>query len=102
MIVNLIIVVFVLILSVVFALQNSTVVTLKFFKFSTTQSLAMILVVSFLLGIIITLILMIPYYFRYRKKTSQLKREIKELSSKIEELRVSNETSEGAIEKEEE
>ncbi len=90
MLFNLILVVLILILSVIFALQNSTIVSLKIFGFSTNQSLALILVVAFLLGVIFSLLFMIPYYFRYRKKMNELKRTIKE---KEKEIKEKNETS---------
>lgn len=57
--------------SVVFALQNVEVVTLSFFAWNLTGSLALIILMAILTGILITLLLLLPEsistYFNYRR-----------------------------------
>ncbi len=71
-------------IAVTFALQNITVVTVAFFSWQLTGSLALILMAAILTGVLVTLLLLLPEsvanYFRYRKLT-------KEVASLEEELR---------------
>lgn len=58
-------------LAVVFALQNVEVITVTFFGGHLTGSLALILMLAMLVGILITLLILLPQsigkYFKYRK-----------------------------------
>jgi uncharacterized integral membrane protein len=57
--------------SVVFALQNVAVITVSFFTWQITGSLALIILMAILTGILITLLLLLPEsirtYFNYRR-----------------------------------
>lgn len=59
------------ILAIVFALQNSAVVTIVFFGWQFTGSLSLILLLTILSGMMIVLFLVLPRiiggYFKYRK-----------------------------------
>lgn len=67
--------------SVTFALQNVSVVTLTFFTWQFEGSLALILLLAVAMGILISLLIVLPEsignYFRYRK--------LKKVSEKLEE-----------------
>ena len=70
--------------AIIFALQNIDVITVSFFSWQTTGSLALILVLTFSIGILVTILIILPKsidnYFVYRN----LKKENKGL---VEELR---------------
>ena len=63
--------------SIVFALQNIVVVTLTFFSWQFQGSLALVLLLAVAMGIVISLLIVLPEsianYFRYRtlKKTNE-------------------------------
>ena len=72
------------VVSVVFALQNVMVVTLTFFSWQFEGSLALILLLAVVMGILISLLVVLPEsirnYFRYKslKKTNyKLEEELK-------------------------
>jgi len=83
--------------AVVFSLQNVAVITVTFFSWSLTGSLALILLLAISSGIIIALLLLLPEfiggYFKYRilkKENAQLQEELrkqKELTVFAEEVR---------------
>lgn len=56
---------------VVFALQNVSIVTITFFNWEFVGSLALVLVLAVAMGVLITLLLVLPEsvssYFKYRK-----------------------------------
>lgn len=56
--------------SVIFALQNTAVITVTFFSWTITGSLAVILLAALAMGICITILLLLPEtvknYFKYR------------------------------------
>jgi lipopolysaccharide assembly protein A len=58
-------------LSVVFALQNTDIITVSFFSYQFTGSLAFILILSVLLGVLASLLIVLPdsikNHFRYRR-----------------------------------
>lgn len=58
-------------LSVVFALQNIAVIQVKFFSWQLEGSLAIILLLTLVMGVLITLIFLLPEsirnYFKYKK-----------------------------------
>ena len=58
-------------LAVIFALQNITTITVSFFVWQLEGSLALILALAFLTGIVATLLIILPEsvnnYFNYRK-----------------------------------
>ena len=61
--------------TVIFALQNVAVVTLTFFTWHFAGSLALILLVAVAIGIVISLLIVLPEsissYFRYRKLSKE-------------------------------
>lgn len=67
--------------SVIFALQNVDIITVTFFSWSLTGSLAIILLLAMAMGVLITILLVLPEtvknYFRYRalQKENQKLRE---------------------------
>lgn len=69
--------------AVVFALQNIEVITIIFFSWKMTGSLSLILLLSMLVGILVTLFILLPKsmsdYFKYRS----LKKEIKKLEEEL-------------------
>ena len=56
--------------SVIFALQNTAIITVKFFAWQLEGSLALILLLTVSMGVIISLLMVLPEsiknYFRYR------------------------------------
>jgi uncharacterized integral membrane protein len=68
---------------VIFILQNITVTTVNFFAWHITGSLAIILIISILCGIIITLLMVLPgsieNYWSYRKLAKDYKKLEEEL-----------------------
>jgi uncharacterized integral membrane protein len=70
-------------LSVIFALQNITVITVTFFNWQIEGSLALILILAGATGVLIALLLVLPEtlknYFRYRKLRKENERLEEEL-----------------------
>jgi lipopolysaccharide assembly protein A len=70
--------------TIIFALQNIEVITVTFFSWQLTGSLALILSLAVIAGIIITLLLLLPgsieNYFKYRnlkKENQKLEEELR-------------------------
>lgn len=70
--------------SVIFALQNVMVVTLRFFSWQFEGSLALILLLALVVGVVISLLIVLPEsignYFRYgslKKTNEKLEEELK-------------------------
>ncbi len=70
--------------SVIFALQNVTVITVTFFTWQLEGSLALILMSAIAMGVLITLLLILPEsirnYFRYKnlqKENAKLQEELR-------------------------
>lgn len=68
------------IVSVVFVFQNMTVITVSFFTWHITGSLALVLIASIVTGMLITLLILLPEsianYFKYEnllKENAQMK-----------------------------
>ena len=66
------------VLAVIFTLQNITVITVSFFAWHITGSLAIILMVTLLAGVLIALLMVLPQsigaYFEARKLRKEIKR----------------------------
>lgn len=69
--------------AVIFALENVAVITVTFFSWQFTSSLAVILILAIFSGVLVTLLLLLPEsinnYFRYRtlrKENNKLKEEL--------------------------
>ena len=69
--------------SVIFALQNIDIVTVTFFSWHLTGSLALILLLTIAAGILVTILLILPgsvtNYFRYKKLEKENKKLIEDL-----------------------
>jgi lipopolysaccharide assembly protein A len=69
--------------AVIFALENTMVITVTFFSWQLTSSLAVILISAILAGVFITLLLLLPEsisnYFKYKS----LKKEIGKLEEEL-------------------
>lgn len=69
--------------SVVFALQNIEVITVSFFSWSLTGSLALILMMAIASGILITIFLLLPEfisgYFKYKNLRKENEKLVEEL-----------------------
>jgi uncharacterized integral membrane protein len=69
--------------AVVFALQNISVITVVFFGWQFSGSLSLILLITMLVGVLVTLLILLPKsigdYFKYKN----LKKEIKKLEEEL-------------------
>lgn len=77
-------------ISVVFALQNIFPVTVTFMVWELTTSLAVIITLAVLIGLIIAIIFSIPEIFRNMFVISNLKKENKKLSDELELVKKAN------------
>jgi len=75
----LLVVLVVAILAVLFAAQNSTVVAISFFSWSTSGSLSLVLILTLSIGILIGVLIMAPSVFRRAFQSSGLRRRLKRL-----------------------
>lgn len=71
--------VIVLILIAIFAVQNSTVVSISFFNYQFQSSLVVLVLISYALGIVCGIFYMLPSFF---KKNLQITGLMKELNKK--------------------
>lgn len=70
-------------IAVVFALQNVALVTVTFFSWHIEGSLAMILILSIISGILITLLLLLPGTIQTSLTLRRLKKETKKLEEEL-------------------
>ncbi len=75
-------------ISVVFILQNITVVTVSFFTWQMTGSLAVILFLAMLGGIVMTLLLILPSLIKDEFYLSAIKKHKKELEDELAQSKV--------------
>ena len=68
---------------VLFALQNSAIVTVSFLSFHYYGSLALILVVVFTLGLLVGILISIPSLLRKSSDLREQKRRVKQLEESI-------------------
>jgi uncharacterized integral membrane protein len=69
----------------IFAVQNITPTAIQFLFWNVTGSLALVLMVTFSVGILIGLMVMIPAAVRGRFQTADLRRTVKSLESRLDE-----------------
>lgn len=69
--------------SVIFALQNIAEVTVYFFSWHLTGSLALILLLSVTAGILIAILLLLPEFINNHFKYKNLKKENKDLAEEL-------------------
>lgn len=71
------------VLAVIFVTQNIAVITVTFFAWNLTGSLAVILILAILVGILITLLMILPQsidtFFKYRRFAKEIKKLEEEL-----------------------
>ncbi len=70
-------------LLVIFILQNMLVVTVSFFAWQLTASLALVLFLAVLCGIVITLLMLLPNLIRDDLRLSRASRRAKELEDEL-------------------
>jgi lipopolysaccharide assembly protein A len=70
------------ILTVIFALQNPIPVGVTFFIWKFEGSLALVLILTFALGVLVTLLISIPAIVRRRSSTSRQTKKIEELENR--------------------
>lgn len=74
-----------------FALKNTQDVTLHFFMgYERTDPLVLIILISFLIGLILGILAMMPSLFRHRKTVSRQKRTIQTMQTELDALRRAN------------
>jgi uncharacterized integral membrane protein len=71
----------------VFALQNATVVSVGFFSWRATQSMALVLLFSFFLGVMVGLLVSLPTVFRRMGRLAQSRRTVSVQAEEIERLK---------------
>lgn len=82
-VVFLIIALIIAILAVIFALQNAGVVSVVFFTSNLEGSLALILLITFAVGVIAGIFLILPYLIRKSLKIRRLTRKLQESERQI-------------------
>lgn len=75
------------VLSVMFAMQNTAVVTLKFFIWSFESPLALLLIIALTVGAVIISIFTLPDWFKNRKFHSKHDKEINDLEESLSKYR---------------
>lgn len=83
------------ILAVVFALQNADVIAVVFFTYSFEGSLALVLLVTFAVGVIVGVFFILPYFFRSMIRARKLWREKSRLEESLEEEDLEEEDYDG-------
>lgn len=69
--------------SVIFALQNVAIITVNFFSWQLTGSLALILLLAITSGILITILLLLPEFINNYFRSKGLKKENKKLEEDL-------------------
>ncbi|WP_216900389.1 lipopolysaccharide assembly LapA domain-containing protein [Synechococcus sp. CCY 9618] len=72
--------------AMVFALQNATVVSISFFSWQASQSMALVLLFSFFLGVVAGLLLSVPPMIRRMGRLAQTRRTVTEQAEELERL----------------
>jgi uncharacterized integral membrane protein len=79
MTVALITIIILAVVSVVFAVQNSAVITVSFLAWQVDASLALILMITLVVGILIGYLAGLPSVWRRSSETRQLRRQVEDL-----------------------
>lgn len=85
-IVGLIMALILMVIAIIFALQNSEPTAISFLAWDYTLPLALIIIMSFVIGVLTTLLLTIPGTFRRKREISSLKKENKRLLDQIDKI----------------
>ncbi|MFZ3012046.1 MAG: LapA family protein [Minisyncoccia bacterium] len=70
-------------MAVVFALQNIAVITVTFFSWELTGSLALVLLMTILSGMLISIFLLLPQFIRNHFKFKNLQKEKENLTEEL-------------------
>ena len=84
--------------SILFAIQNSEVVDIKMFNFNFSYSLALILLATFGLGVLVSLLLILPSSLKRSIEIGSLKRKLKKLEGEVERKELEKEDVQQQIE----
>jgi len=79
-------------LSIIFILQNITPVTVMFFTYQLNGSLALVLFLAMLAGVVITILILLPGFVRDEFRVSRLRRQKQELEDELQHMRDANES----------
>jgi putative membrane protein len=74
--------------SIIFVLQNIIPVTVSFFSLQLNASLALVLFLAMLAGVVINILVLLPGFIRDEFRVSRLRRKNKDLESELEEARI--------------
>lgn len=81
------------VVAVIFALQNTMIVTISFFAWTVTGSLSLVLLITLAIGVVIGLLVLAPSAIKntiqvsgHRKRISALEKELEEHKAKVAEL----------------
>ena len=80
---RMVLVLIVLVLAVIFAVQNATPVTLNAFTWRLDASLAVIIVLCFAVGAVVAALALMPDIIRHRSNARRLKHRVAELEDTI-------------------
>ena len=72
------------IVTVVFALQNSTPILVSFFSWQAQESMALVLLITFSLGVIFGFLISVPTMIARMRKISRLQRTVHEQAHELE------------------
>jgi len=96
-IVVLFIILLILILAVIFAIQNSAVVPISYLIWDAQGSLAFILLLALIFGVLVGLLVTSPTFIRNRRRNTKLSKEIEALQAELEEKNTKLEMIEGQL-----
>lgn len=71
------------VLAVVFALQNSMLVTISFFQWTVTGSLSLVLLATLAIGVLIGLLVLVPSLLKKTIKSSSQRKRIDALENEV-------------------
>lgn len=72
--------------AMVFALQNATVVAVRFFSWEASESMALVLLLSFFLGVLVGLLVSLPPMIRRMGRLAQTRRTVAQQAGELEHL----------------
>jgi uncharacterized integral membrane protein len=86
--ITLILAIILALLVTIFAVQNNTQIDINFLAWNTEGSLALILMITFAIGILIGLLISAPAWFRRVRQSAVLRKSIQGLEKNLEEARM--------------
>lgn len=79
------------IIMIIFTLQNYSVVSVRFLNLNYELSLALVIILAFALGFLVSIFSIIPYFYRQRNLTKGEAKKLKQKDNDIFELKTENE-----------